>query len=422
MIPFALFFVLIATLCHGTTFYVVNGLDESLGWVNSDSGEFDAQAVTLGSLANDVVVTNDKLFVVNSGLGTLQVIDRQSLTTLDEITVTGSVNPYSASALSNSRVAVTGLISGTVSIVNVEFGNVDTTFITGDGPQAIVEHSGLIYVLNTGVVFPVFHPGLLKRYNAETYVFVDSLELGINPQSMAFIGNELHVLCTGDYANITGSVQIVNLETMSISQTLEFGGSPGAIAANGNEVFIAAGGWVEAGYVFHYNASTRQVINDASNPILCGVGASDIVVQPNGDFVVTCFQDATVEFSSADGVVRTVYNMSAGAGSLGVWWGASDVDETLPEIAQDMNILSAFPNPFNSSVMLEWTGPLRAPNQIQIFDVLGRNVGELAIGAGTPRVGWTPGSDGRQEVAAGVYFARFVEGATSLPIRIVYIK
>jgi len=415
-------FALYATLCNGATFYVVNGLDESLGWVNPDSEAFNSQAVTLGSLANDVVVTNDRLFVVNSGLGTLQVINRQSLTTVDEIALTGSVNPYSATDLTNSRVAVTGLLSGTVSIVNVESGDVDTTFVTGDGPQAILEHGGLIYVLNTGVVFPVFNPGKLKRYSAESYALIDSSELGINPQSMAIIGNELHVLCTGDYANVTGSVQIVNLETMSISQTLELGGSPGAIAANGDEVFIAAGGWVDAGYVFHYNAETRQIINNANNPILCGIGATDILVQPTGDFVVTCFQDATIEFCTPDGIDRIVYEMSAGAGALGVWRETSEAVEMHPETVQDLCILSAYPNPFNGSVMLDWNGQLRTPNQIKIFDVLGRNVGELSVSAGVSRVMWTPSATGGLEVATGVYFARFADGSTSQSVRIVYVK
>jgi len=407
---------------HAALFYVVNSLDESLGWVNTETGQYQAQAVPLGTVPNDVVVTDTRLFVVNSSLNTLQIIDRENLSTLNEIELVGTANPWAAAVIDDQRVAVTGLLSGSVAIVNLSTYSVDRTWVTGIGPQAVAVQEDKIYVLNSGVAFPDYGPGFLKRYDTQTYTLVDSVQLGINPQSMEFVQNNLHIICTGNYDDISGSLQIVSLSTMTVDTTIELGGSPGSLSVSGTEGFVAAGGWGSEGHVFRYEIETGAVLNGASNPILTGVGATDIIALPGGGFAVTCFSDASLEVRGSTGNLVSTFPMSAGPGALGVWWGPMEVTEPGRRTANEYELLSAYPNPFNGTVTFSWNSSLQVGSKIRIYDVLGHEAGLITIQPGQRQATWMPENSYGKEVAAGAYFAWLGFGSSYQPVRIIYVK
>ncbi len=417
-----LLLVLPQLMAFAQVFYVVNGLDESLGWVNYQTGQHAAQAVTLGNIPNDVLVTDASVFVINSGYGTVQEIDRQNLRTLREIPVSGAVNPWAAALLPNAKLAVSASVSGTLSVIDLTSGSVETTFYAGVGTQSVAVYDDILYVLNTGVSFPEFGQGVLKRYSVQDLAFLDSVVIGVNPQGMVKIGNELHVACTGNYTNVTGSIHIIDLVSMNAEAVLDVGGMPASLSAQGDWVYVAAGGWGNAGHVFRYNATTREVLNDSSNPILCGVGATDIEAMPGGLFAVTCFGEATLEVRSGEGGLVASYFMSAGPGALAALWETSNVDPHCAPLPQEFRVLTAFPNPFNSSVTLV-TGTFAGfRGVVDVYDVLGRRVAELAVSEGQNLVQWVPGAAGPEEVSGGTYYARLRDENRTTAIRVVYLK
>lgn len=417
-----LLLVLHQMIASAQIFYIVNGLDESLGWVNYQTGQHVAQAVTLGNIPNDVVVSEASVFVVNSGYGTVQEIDRRTLHTLREISVSGAVNPWAAALLPNARLAVSASVSGTLSVIDLTSGSVEITLHAGVGTQAVVVYDDTLFVLNTGVNFPEFGPGVLKRYSVQNLALIDSVVLGINPQGMVKIGSELHVACTGNYTNVAGSIYIVNLASMNVETVLDVGGMPASLSAHGEYVYVAAGGWGGSGQVFRYNATTREVQNDASNPILCGVGATDIEALPGGLFAVTCFGEAALEIRSGGGELIASYPMSAGPGALTMLWETSNLSPPSAPVQKEFRVLTAFPNPFNSAVTFATETIIAGSGTIDVYDALGRNVAELAISEGQSFVQWVPGVAGREEVSAGAYFARLRQEGSITPIRIVYVK
>ncbi len=415
--------MLLTSSAQAVMYYVVNGLDESLGWVNTANMQSDDRAVTLGNIPSDIAVYLDRIYVVNSGYNTLQVIDREQLQTLDEIELTGAVNPYGCAVFNDHFVAVTGLLSGTVTIVDAMVGNVDTTFVTGVAPQAVGARDEMLYVLNTGVAFPQFGNGVLKRYDTQDYSLVDSLVVGVNAQAMEFIEGELHVLCTGNYDDIAGSVHVVELATMRVDTILQLGGSPGALSAWGYQVYVAAGGWAGDGFVYQYRSDTREVLRDVNSPILCGGGASDIVASPAGGFAVTCFQDNTLQVCNASGDQCQTYAMSSGPGALGaLFWLSDAIEAPRAELPQSLQMITAFPNPFNGTVTLQWERPFRAASGLKFFDVLGREAGSLDVPPGAQTATWSPGERGGTEVSAGIYFGRWELGQNSPIVKIVYLK
>ncbi len=427
-----LFLLAIATTVAmaGDKLFVVNSLDESLGWIDYYNGESNPHAATLGYIPNDIVAFPQALCVVNSGDNNIQIIDPITLQTIRVIELDGVVNPWGATIHGSTKIAVTASVSGTVSIVDWSAGVVDTTFYVGISPQYIEKVYGKLYVLCTGVEFPVFGNGVLKRYDVNTLAFIDSLVVGVNPQSMLAAWDEIHVLCTGNYDDIEGSVVIIDTAgVMEIESELFVGGAPismGLGTAPGiASGWIAAGGWGTEGYVYQYNAIQHEILHGQDNPIVVGAGAVDI--EANGydswPIYVSCFNDNIVQILSCWGDLAETYEMSSGPSAMDFWFSPSAVaPEIVESIPQHLQITSAYPNPFNGSVLLDWTGQLRTPNTIKIFDILGQTVGEMPIGAGSSWVNWMPRSAGGQEVAAGVYFARFADGNIGRPIRIVYLK
>lgn len=412
--------VFIANVSLAARIYVVNSLDESLGWADTETGESHPQAATLGNLANHLDVDGNRIFVVNSGLGTLQIIDRLTLQTIDEFAVNGAVNPYAAAVLDEQRVAVTGLLSGTLSVLYIDSGIADTVFVTGISPQAVHRFGDQIYVLNTGVDFPEYHQGTLKRYDLETYELVDSISVGINPQDMLVVDDEIHVLCTGNYLDTFGTVEIRGMETLELDTILHVGGSPGAFSSDGSTVYIAAGGWAGSGRIFRYDVGSRTILNDDSNPISCGTGASDIISLPDGGFAVSCFVSATVEHRTSSGELQREFLMSAGTGAIDMFELPS-YSEPVEVVPNSRAIVKAYPNPFNSVLILEISG-VNTASAVDIVDISGRSVASLPVESGQDRVFWNPSNASSYHVASGCYFARLRSPEQGRPVKLLYIK
>ena len=86
--------------------------------------------------------------------------------------------------------------------------------------------------------------------------------------------------------------------------------------------------------------------------------------------------------------------------------------------------LSAFPNPFNSTVTIRFsTGSAARPTRLAIYDVTGRLVTDLSprlpqlIAANKAKVVWDSGA-----VGAGVYFVRLEDHNTALNRKVILIK
>jgi hypothetical protein len=76
--------------------------------------------------------------------------------------------------------------------------------------------------------------------------------------------------------------------------------------------------------------------------------------------------------------------------------------ETLPE---KFDVHSAYPNPFNPSTQVKFDLPEDGFVTLNVFDVLGRKVGEIANG--NYAAGYHTASWNATDVSSGVYFARF---------------
>ncbi|RQV96431.1 T9SS C-terminal target domain-containing protein [bacterium] len=81
--------------------------------------------------------------------------------------------------------------------------------------------------------------------------------------------------------------------------------------------------------------------------------------------------------------------------------------------------LSAYPNPFNSTVKLSYELPVSGDVSLSIYNLAGQKVATIVddrVAAGTYEVSWTP------EVASGVYFAQLNALALTKTAKLLYLK
>lgn len=79
-----------------------------------------------------------------------------------------------------------------------------------------------------------------------------------------------------------------------------------------------------------------------------------------------------------------------------------------------------YPNPFNGGTVITFYCPEVAQGSLRIYDILGRKVAELASGkfaAGDHRYSWNP-----EDLASGVYVARFEADGVRLTQKMIYVR
>jgi len=85
----------------------------------------------------------------------------------------------------------------------------------------------------------------------------------------------------------------------------------------------------------------------------------------------------------------------------------------------------AYPNPFRTTTLLEYTLPLAAHTSLRVYDLQGRRVRELFDGlrqAGQHRTTWDGRDDQGIAVGAGVYFAQLVSDGKVAMRRLIFVR
>ncbi len=89
------------------------------------------------------------------------------------------------------------------------------------------------------------------------------------------------------------------------------------------------------------------------------------------------------------------------------------------KLPQEFSLATAYPNPFNGSIVFQLDGRLNKKTEIKIFDIRGRLVKRFSSGdnGSKHRFIWRPNS-----LSSGIYFALINYGKTTQKIKLCYIK
>jgi len=97
-------------------------------------------------------------------------------------------------------------------------------------------------------------------------------------------------------------------------------------------------------------------------------------------------------------------------------------DDRLPA---GYRLFQNYPNPFNAGTVIEFELPEPAEIQLDVFDILGRKVAQLADGrhaAGRHRIAWDGRTERGEEAPSGVYLYRLTAGNGSTGAKMLLLK
>ncbi len=394
--------------------FVINNLAETMSRIDLASGAVQNHVTTLGTTPNQVIYSNGFLYVINSISANLQKIDPRSYQVVSDMLLPEGSNPYSV-AVDGQFAYVSCLVLGNVERIDLQTGLINGEVAIGGYPEGLFLGGNRLYVAQTG-----FNPidfsygqGRMAIIELGGFTLEHEINVGTNPQSIFATQNgNLHIVCTGNYASIGGAVYVFNTSSGMVIDSILTGGQPvsGAEGLSGI-AYLAAGGWVDHGYVYSYNAVSGELLHGPSNPMLSGVGVAAIALDSSG-FIYTCdFGGDTVTKLDTSGQAVAVYNVGDGPQSIVI------LDERLDDVV-DQNgtvlpeypvLLGNYPNPFNAETIIRYRTQHGTRNSlVVIYDIEGRVVRTLKLGTGgdVSEVLW----DGRDYngwgCASGIYLAR----------------
>jgi hypothetical protein len=408
--------------------YVLNGNAETLSRINLQTGEVVNHIVNTGPVPNQVSYYNNMLYVVNSGSASLQAISPAYNMTVAEIRLPINSNPLNV-AFANGFAFVSGFLSNNVYKVDLSLNRVVDTFAVGQSPAGLIVVDDLLYVCNTGFnpVNFTYGQGSISVIDIGDGQELARVNVGINPQA-AVEGPDglINVICTGNYSTVTGSVHFIEPSSQAPVDTIFIGGEPfWPVLNNVGRCYISAGGWSGQGKVFCYDALTRQVLRDSSNPIYVGAGAMGLAIDSMGILYCAAQQGNSVSKFNNQGQLLGSFSVGGGPVSITIIDQSNFIDNGLVVNPAAIKLGFPYPNPFNSQIVIPIKGrfDIDSHQEIEIIDVGGRLVKSIAVSGGHEEavsVIWDGSDDEGHEVSTGVYFAKLT--GTKSTARFVLIR
>ncbi len=316
---------------------VVNGLGETLDFVDLNDSTAALSIDQLGLFPNDFISAGDRGVVINSGSNDLYFYDLTTLTRVDQLFLGSGRNPYFGAVLSNDTLYITNLIASTISKVEVSSGSLIAEFPVGDSkdtdsPQGIVVRDRRAYVClaSFNALFE-YDQGKVEVWDLDADTLLKRISVGVNPQVARFGYNGfLYVVCTGNYAAIEGRLFKIDPVSLSAIDSLDVGGTPGGIAITKNGVaFLTAGGWpppvavnadgrfyvdrlhdkapATGGLVFTVDLAGWNVIHGPGNPIMTGWGTTGILSVSDSTVMICNFATDTITEIDASGAIHSIF-------------------------------------------------------------------------------------------------------------------
>lgn len=302
----------------------VNSLGKTLSIVNLETEEIQNNIVGVGLSPNQVVLKDSLVLVVNSQSNDLTAFyfnSNDSLVTLGTFPLaedSENKNPWLLEVTDDSTFYVTNWLENTVSKISLTDFSFKKVIPVGAFPQSLKKIGNKLLVGNTN--YP--HRGTISILDLATDSIEKTIQVGVNPQDIEITPNgKIHVVCTGNYAEIVGKIFVLDETTFEVTDSLEVGGTPSDLEIVNGIGYLASGGFEVLGFasgiVLSYNTETLELLRGFDNPIRTDFGASRIVSDSEGKIYVSCFDDDSINILEADSVT-TKYVLGDGTQGIAI--------------------------------------------------------------------------------------------------------
>ena len=234
------------TFLAGDGVFIINegnfmGGNGSLSFYSYDSTQIyndlfqNVNGRPLGDVPNSIGIIGDKVYIVVNNSGKIEVMRKNTLESLT--TITGLISPRNIGFVNTAKAYVTSMYSDSLIIVNLNDNSISGYINLRRSSESIVVEGDKAFVANWvgGKEVMVI--------NTDTDEVVDSIEVGIEPESMAVdMNNKIWVLCNGGWTRENfAELDRINPATNEIEVQIVFPSkqaSPSCLTADGTREFL----------------------------------------------------------------------------------------------------------------------------------------------------------------------------------------
>ncbi|MDY6915530.1 MAG: T9SS type A sorting domain-containing protein [Candidatus Cloacimonadota bacterium] len=423
---FSVLIIFIVCSVSAENVYVVNSNSQTLSQIDlaeqQVSNTFAILGQTPGSAPNKIALTQNFAYCVVTYENTVQKVDLASGQVVDSIYLEDSSYPNDIEIVGNYGY-VTGNNSYKVYKVDLENEELVSSLEVGKAPQGMAVYNDFLYVANTGFDISTYQydPGTVSVVDLNNFSIFKTIPTSLNPCEFAVVQDKLHLVCTGNYDDVLGNIEIIDLEEKVVEFTLEIGGCPQAIASDGNKAFIG-NAWPAGIYI--YDVQNLEVLSTPEeNNIL---GGNALAVQ-NGYLASIDAKDYVVNsevffYDTSSLELMQQYEVGVGASDVKFAIEPSGNGEISVPLVQKLN---NYPNPFNPETIISFN--LLQPQQVEvaIFNTNGRKIKQLhnsILPSGKHNLIWNGTDKNEKTVASGVYFYQVQTQQGTLSRKMLLVK
>ena len=222
---------------------VINGLNkfETLSVVNLDHPDLkkavSADIAQLGVAPNDVQITGNLAYIVNTFSHHIQVINLKTGDSLGVISTGIGSEPEKIALLNNDRAYVTCGGTDEVVLIDLKGKMVLQRIQTGSKPWGLTILNKKVYVANSAAIWTgqemKYGQSSVSVISTDTNQLITTIEVPTNATEVTSdANNTVLVVSTGDYSQILGELTLIDSNKDNIKKKISLKSTPGAITVN----------------------------------------------------------------------------------------------------------------------------------------------------------------------------------------------
>ncbi len=384
--------------------FVLNTISQTLSRIDLATQTVNNTFASAGLYSNQMAVTEDYIYLTNSGDNNLRKINIETGALSATIPLADYSNPYDI-VIHEGFAYVTGMLTDKVYKIDLATDEVEAELAVGVAPQGLFIYKDILYVANSGFQYPAYLPGELTVIDLPSFTIMKTLSVPLNPQRMIVDSNGfLHLVCTGNYGDETGNIAVIDTSLHEIIQVIPLTTFPANIVITpGGRVYV---GDSFGGGVFAYDTPGFEIIHSCDD--LFSYGGSALAVYEEWLIIAdagTFSSNSVIRFYGFDEELAATFQTAIGAIDIAFFpEKETGIDETIIEPPA----ISVFPNPFRISAEIslpseKGSGSKGVENYISvtIYNLRGQKITRLS--SEDSKLIWDGKDQAGNKCAPGVY-------------------
>ncbi len=386
------------TAAFAAEIFVVNSASRTLTRIDTMEGTTDNSFAQLGLTPNLLDLDEEHIYIACSGDNAIQVLDRETGAQIRYLPVAASCNPYDVLKV-GEFLYVSGLFTDKTYKLSLQSNSVVGTLEVGTAPEGLATDGTYLFVCNTGGYSNNYAGSSVSVIALDSFTVEATIPVWTNPQYAVFRNGFLHVSCTGNWMDIAGKVDVIDIASLERVQRLDIGGHPGNLWISPTGTAYVSEG-LDTG-LYSYNASSYEVYHGAANPL--PYSASML----HGDAGIFALLEQNWASNS---IVRSYQSDWSPLATYTVGLSATDIVVAEPQtpVSEDLLPLPVsvlYPNPLPRSTPLKVATAESGSAELRLYNLRGQLVQRHTLKPGTQEI--MPA-----ELPSGVYLYRFLQSGS----------